>query len=125
MAHPTRVLLAAPHPPTRRALRALLAHLPTLDVIGEAGNGQEAVALVAQQQPDLVLLDSMLALFDGFEATRLIKRWWPQTRVLLMARSTDERASAMAAGADGFVSQGEPTDHLLHALRTLAHENTA
>lgn len=114
-----RVLLADSHDATRRALRALLSHLPMLEVAWEASSGQETVVLVAQQQPDLVILDSLLPLLDGFETTRLIKRWWPHTRIVLVARSTGERISAMAAGADGFTSQGEPAEHLLHLLRTL------
>jgi DNA-binding NarL/FixJ family response regulator len=87
-------------------LRTLLSLDPGIEVIGEAGNGQEAVRLAAQVQPDVVLIDGKMPIMDGLEATRLIKRLWPDIKVIVLTMSSTYQTGAIAAGADACLLKG-------------------
>jgi DNA-binding NarL/FixJ family response regulator len=86
-------------------------------VVGEAADGEEAVAAVQRLRPDLVVLDVRMPRLDGIAATALIKARWPSVRVVAHSLAVERRADAIAAGADAFVPKGAPTDELLAALR--------
>lgn len=113
----TRVLVADDHVHSRNGLRALLATCPSTRVISEAANGCEAVRLVEECQPDVVLMDIRMPLLDGLEATRLIKGRWPEVRVIVLTVHTRCEAAVKAAGADGFLVKGCPTTDLLDAIQ--------
>src|SRR5437773_1157480 len=82
---PIRLLIADDRPRTRRALRALLAAHAGLDVVGEASNGDEPIARVADLQPDVVLVDVRMPGVDGIAAAAQIKSRWPAIRVVVHA----------------------------------------
>jgi DNA-binding NarL/FixJ family response regulator len=105
---------------TRRALRALFATCPDLEVVGEAADGAEALRLVARERPDVVIMDLRRPDVDGLQATRRIKRRWPRVRVLVLTLDAETRDEALGAGADAFVAKGDPADALLEAIRAMA-----
>ena len=93
------VLIADDRSTARRALKALLALHPQVEVVGEAKNGGESVDLVAERRPDVVLIDMQMPVMDGVEATRRIKEQWPEVRVIALTMYAKYRAEALAAGA--------------------------
>jgi signal transduction histidine kinase len=108
------VLLVDDHLMVRQGLKALLDSFPDVSVIGEAGDGQEAIVLAGQLQPDLVLMDINMPWMDGIEATKRIKEQWPETPVIGL--SVDNQPATMqamkAAGAALFVSKDAAAEHL-------------
>jgi DNA-binding NarL/FixJ family response regulator len=101
---------------SRQSLRALLsASLSRVD-IREAANGEEALSLVEELQPRLVVMDIRMPKLDGLEATRRIKQRWPAVKVLVLSIYQDREREAGEAGADLFMCKGEPPERLLGAL---------
>jgi DNA-binding NarL/FixJ family response regulator len=111
-----RVLIADDRPRSRDGLRALLTTCPGVKVAAEATDGQEAVRLVEECQPHVVLMDARMPTMDGLEATRLIKDRWPQVKVVVLTMYVSYRANALAAGADAFLVKGCPPEELLEAI---------
>ena len=111
-----RVLIADDQQPTRQGLVALLALLPSVEVIGQAQDGREAVHLVAERQPDVVVMDMQMPLMDGLEATRYIKSRWPEVKIIALTLYAGYRAKALAAGVDIFLLKGSPIESLGHAI---------
>jgi DNA-binding NarL/FixJ family response regulator len=116
MTQPIRVLIADDSVHARGGLRRLLATWPGIAVVGEAVNGLEAVSLIAQQRPDVVLIDLHMPVLDGIAATRLIKARWPAITVVVLTLYAAEQSAAMAAGADIFLVKGGAPGQLLGAL---------
>lgn len=112
-----RVLIVDDHSCARRGLRALLATRPAVQVICEAENGREALHLVEESQPDVVLMDIQMPECDGLEATRRIKAQWPQVKVIALTANALHQAAAVSAGADAFLLKGCPTKDLLSAIQ--------
>jgi two-component system secretion response regulator SsrB len=116
MAQPTRVLIVDDSARARDGLRALLETWPEISIAGEASNGQEAMHLVAERLPDVVLMDLQMPVLDGVQATQLIKQQWPAITVVALTMYAAEQAAALAAGADAFVVKGSAPERLLAAL---------
>ena len=112
----TRVLIADDRPRSRSGLKALLALRSEIQVVGEAANGQEAVRLVEELQPDVVLMDVKMPVMDGLEATRIIKERWAAVKVIALTIHAGYRADALAAGADAFLVKGGPAEDLVKAI---------
>jgi DNA-binding NarL/FixJ family response regulator len=112
----TRVLIADDQRPVREGLRCLLALSSEVDVVGEAADGQDAVHLVAERHPDVVLMDIQMPEMDGLEATRRIKSQWPGVRVIVLTMYARYQAKAIAAGADVFLLKGCASEALQAAI---------
>ncbi len=103
-----KVLIADDHTDFRRIVREFLGRLTNVSVIGEAGDGSEAVAQVEKLNPDVVLMDISMPQMNGLEATKIIKQKWPETKVLIATTYDDPmyRMQALDAKADGFILKG-------------------
>jgi DNA-binding NarL/FixJ family response regulator len=118
----TTVLIADDQALVRDGIRMILQVEPAVEVIGEAGDGHEAVALARELQPAVVLMDIRMPGLDGIEATRQIMRGQHSTRVLVLTTyDADELLyTAMRAGASGFLLKDVRRESLVHAIRTVA-----
>ncbi|HMK09628.1 MAG TPA: response regulator transcription factor [Anaerolineales bacterium] len=119
---PIRVLVADDHRLFRDGLRVLLTSAPDLELVGEAGDGEEVVAKAAAVQPDVILMDLQLPRINGVEATRRILQTQPNVNVLVltMFEDTDTVLAAMRAGARGYVLKDTDEEALLRSVRAVA-----
>ncbi len=116
------ILLVDDQPLLRKGFRMILGAEPDMDVVGEAGDGDEAIALTATLHPDVVLMDVRMPHTDGIEATRQIVARTPQSRVIILTTfDLDEYAfSGLRAGASGFLLKDVLPADLLTGIRVVA-----
>lgn len=117
-----RVLLADDHPVVRRGLAALLQTLDGVEVVAEAGTGEDAVREAGLTRPDVVVMDLRMPGVDGVEATRQIVRNRPGTAVLVLTMFDEDAlvAGALRAGARGYLLKGAEQDEIERAIRAVA-----
>ena len=122
----TRILLVDDHALLRRGLADLIRYEKDMSVVGEAGDGETAVNAAVSLKPDLVVMDLMMPVVDGVEATRRIKAVLPSTHVLILTTfgTSADVARAIAAGATGAIMKDASTDEQLAAIRTVAAGGT-
>lgn len=122
MSTPLRVLVVEDHPLFRKGVVSLLAAEPDLEPAGVACSGEEAVAMAAQLQPNVVLMDLQLPAMSGIEATRAIISASPATKILVLTLFEDEESVLLAlrAGARGYVLKDAEEADLLGAVRAVA-----
>jgi DNA-binding NarL/FixJ family response regulator len=115
---PIRLLIVDNHTLFRQGLVSLLQSEPGLQVIGEAGGGEEALKLAQELQPDVVLMDVKMPGMDGVEATRRLLEVMPHNRVLMLTVSEEEENlfAAIQAGARGYILKNADADELLKAI---------
>ncbi len=116
---PSRIVVVDDHPLFRSALGRMLDAQSDLEVVGEASDGQEAVALCRRLRPELVLMDVRMPRMDGLEATRAIKGELPRTIVLVLTALEDPNhlSEALRAGAAGYVLKSAPVAQIIAAVR--------
>jgi YesN/AraC family two-component response regulator len=119
------VLIVDDQPRARKSLRALLSTWPRAGEMREASNGREALQLVRELRPDVVLMDVRMPEMDGLKATAQIKEIWPQVKVIVLSMYTEYRDEALAAGAETFVGKGEAPDKLLDLLSVVVQKGDA
>lgn len=100
----------------REELRRTMRLGKGLEVVGEAGNGREALCLVNESRPDVMLIDARMGVMDGLEATRRVKKEWPDVWVVVLTIHSEYQSDALAAGADVFLAKGCPVQELLDAV---------
>jgi len=117
-----RLLLVDDHAVVRSGLRMLLENEKDIEIAGEAGNGREALDLIGQLHPTLVLMDIGLPDMTGIEVARQVKQQWPDVAVVALTIHEDEEYffQMLQAGANGYVPKRAAPEELLTALRTAA-----
>lgn len=118
----TRILIADDHDVVRSGLRAVLESQPGWKVVAEAADGKDAIGKAAATKPDVAVLDYMMPLINGLEATRHIRARLPKTEVLIFTIHEDEQliAEVLNAGARGYVLKTDLSRQLLAAIQSLA-----
>lgn len=116
-----RILIVDDHVLMRSGLRALLSACADIETVGEAGDGQAALALIAETSPDIVLLDVSMPGMGGLECVRLIRRDYPGVRVILLTMHEDARylQEGVTAGAAGYVMKKSADEVLYQAIRSV------
>jgi DNA-binding NarL/FixJ family response regulator len=119
---PVRVLIADDHPHFRDGLRALLLSASDLEVVGEAGDGEETISLAAELQPDVILMDLNMPGVGGIEATRRILRTSPHIAILVISMFEDDDSifAALQAGARGYLLKGALKAEILRSIRAVS-----
>jgi DNA-binding NarL/FixJ family response regulator len=119
---PVRVLIADDHEQFRAGLRALLASAPDLELAGEVGNGESAITLATELQPDVIVMDLQMPGVGGIEATRHILHSSPHISVLVLSMFEDDDSifAALQAGARGYLLKGALKAEILRAIRAVA-----
>jgi two-component system invasion response regulator UvrY len=114
-----RLVIADDHELIREGIKKIVRHCADLKVVGEAAGLEQAVSLIAQVRPDLVVLDVTLPDADGLDGLAVLRRHFPGLRVVMLSMHPEERyaVEALRAGALGYVSKGAATAELLEALR--------
>jgi DNA-binding NarL/FixJ family response regulator len=117
-----RIVIVDDHPMMREGMRALVASIPDIEVVGEAGDGAAASREAQLTHPDVVVMDLHMPGTNGVEATRQILRTTPGTRVLVLTMFEDDDSvfAAMRAGASGYLVKGAQQDEIIRAIRSVA-----
>lgn len=115
------ILLAEDHVVTRLGLRMFLETAQNIKVIAEAGDGKEAIKLVAEHKPDLILMDVSMPELDGIEAAKVLLGKNPEIKIVMMTSSKDENDifASLAAGVHGYCTKEVSDDRLLTAISTV------
>ena len=115
-------MIADDHPVVRSGLRALLASQPDFEIVGEAGNGEEAARLAISLVPDLILMDLQMPILDGIGATKRIRDKLPKANILVLTTyETDaDILLALEGGAMGYLLKDTPPEQLFQAVRNAA-----
>lgn len=118
-------MLVDDHDVVRTGLKAFLGTQEGLEVVAEAGGGQQALALAQQTLPDVVIMDITMPEMDGLEATRQIKTLCPQSKVLALTVHADKQYffEMLSAGAEGYVTKQVAAEELVEAIRAVALGN--
>ncbi len=116
-----RVLLADDHPVVRTGIGAVLKELPNVTIIAEAGDGQEAIELIKQHQPDVAIVDVAMPKLNGIEVAVRACKQWPQVRILMISGNRNEEfvIQALRAGVCGYVLKDGTASELRLALETI------
>jgi DNA-binding NarL/FixJ family response regulator len=117
-----RILLADDHAVVRQGFKMILAAQPDMEIVGEAGNGREALDLAGQLQPDVIVMDVAMPELNGIEATRRVADLSPRSRVLALSMHKDSVyvREILRAGARGYLLKDSISSDLLAAVRAIA-----
>jgi DNA-binding NarL/FixJ family response regulator len=117
-----RVVVADDQSAVREGLVTLLTTMPDVEVVGSAGDGEAAVALVARLTPDVVLMDLRMPRTDGIEATRRVRDRHPSTQVVVLTTYADDESilDALRAGAIGYLTKDAGREHIRRAIEAAA-----
>ena len=121
MSKKARILICDDHTLFVEGLKAMLRHESSMEIVGEARNGREAVKLVKELKPDVMLMDVSMPDMDGSEATRRVKAFDPSVKVLMLTMHEEEElvARCLEAGASGYIIKDAPASQLLYAIETV------
>ncbi len=115
------VLLVDDHPIVRQGLRNLLDSMPDFKVVGEAGDGLQALEMVERVQPQVLVIDVVMPGLTGLEVTQRVKRQWPAVKVIVLSMQNNEAyvVSALKNGASGYILKDTGPEELVDAIRTV------
>jgi two-component system, NarL family, response regulator NreC len=118
----TNIILADDHQVVRKGLKALLTSENDFNVIGEAGDGLETVRIVEELQPDILILDLMMAGINGLEVTRQLNKKCPRTGIVILSMHSNEAyvLEALRCGAKAYILKESPPEELIRAIRDVA-----
>jgi two-component system response regulator NreC len=118
-----KILLAEDHQTVREGIKLLVQAQPDMKVIGEAANGDEALALAKELDPDVVLMDISMPVTNGLQAAKKFRAAMPDIRILMLTRHTDDGylRQLISAGANGYVLKQSAPAELVRALRTVGN----
>jgi DNA-binding NarL/FixJ family response regulator len=121
-----QILIADDHALVRAGIRALLEKQPEMEVVAEASNGRQALELIRQHQPNVVLMDIAMPELNGLEAVRQLAKELPKTRSIILSMHADEEHvwQALQAGASGYLVKGSSLAELELALKSVARGET-
>ncbi|WP_305857891.1 response regulator transcription factor [Balneatrix alpica] len=125
MAEPIKVLLVDDHPLVLDGIRARLAAAAGIEVVGQAGNGQEALEQAALQQPQVILMDVSMPVMNGLEATREFQRRFPAMRILILSMHDNREyiLQLMQDGASGYILKDVSAEEMIKAIETVYQGN--
>jgi DNA-binding NarL/FixJ family response regulator len=120
--HLTRVLLADDHPRVRKGMRNLLQRIPDIEIVGEASNGLQAVEMVNQLSPDILLLDMEMPVMDGTEVASRLREMDSPVHILVLSAHDDQQyiKCMLDAGASGYLIKEEVPEKLIDAVKGVA-----
>ncbi len=120
--NPIRILLVDDQTMFRDGLRVLLSSQPDFEIVGEAGDGEEALQRAAALKPQVILMDLRMPVMDGATATRRLRALLPDSRVIVLTTFDEDEAifDGLRAGAIGYLLKDAPTDKLYEAIRAAA-----
>jgi len=118
---PYRVILADDHILFRQGMKRIIDEIPETQVVGEAGDGQEAIELVKRLVPDLAILDISIPKLSGIEVCREIRRFFPSVKILMLTMHKDREYlyQAISAGAQGYLLKEDSDEELFAAIGTI------
>ena len=116
-----KIFIADDHRILREGLRSMIEKIRNVDVVGEAGNGREAVRLASEKRPDVVIMDVNMPDLNGIEATRLLLKELPAVKVIALSMYSDKRfvAGMLKAGASGYLLKAGAFEELAIAIQTV------
>lgn len=117
-----RILIVDDHEIFRRGLRSLLESRPEFQILGEAADGMQAIEKAKELKPELIVMDVSMPQLDGLQATRLIRKQLPSTKILILSQHDTSHmlSAAFEAGANGYVTKSQVSRCLLAALDAIA-----
>src|SRR5690606_9850851 len=117
-----RVVVADDHDLFREGLRQLLETVPSVEIVGEAADGQQAIELVAKLDPDVVLMDINMPRMDGIRATEFIVKHYPRTAVVVLTMYQDDEYAihAIRAGAKSYLLKNSRSEEVIEAIHVAA-----
>jgi len=126
MSNPTRLIIVDDHPLFREGVLQALVEAQNIEVIGQAGTGEEALQLIQDHMPDMVLLDITLPNENGLVVAQEISVAFPVVQIVMLTASEDEDdlVTALKAGAQGYIVKGVPSRELINAIRIVADGGT-
>lgn len=119
MDRPTKIIVVEDNGRARSALAAYLSLQAGMQITAEASNGLDAIRKITACLPDIVLMDVQMPVMDGIEATKIIKKNWPQIKIVVLTMYTDYQAEALSAGADAFLVKGCSVNEMIFVIRAL------
>jgi DNA-binding NarL/FixJ family response regulator len=121
----TNMMLVEDNLRARQALTAFMSLQTGIKVSAEASNGLEAINLIQGHAPDIVVMDAQMPVMDGLEATKIIKKNWPQIKIVVLTMYPNYQPEAMSAGADAFLVKGCSVDEIISTIHSLSQAEKA
>ena len=117
--NPIRVVLVDDHLQMHRIIQAILSTIPDIKLVGQGANGQEALHLCEQYRPDIVLMDVVMPIMDGIEATKILRERFPAIKVLVLSSFQDHESvyAMLQNGAVGYLTKSELAQDLAETIR--------